>query len=79
MPIAERAGDRFLIYSAKGYKWAEKNLPEYYNHTAIIAEPYLKLASDALITGRNVVVDLYGNVNEYIKEKTPTVVSTVII
>lgn len=79
LPIAEKAGDRFLVYSARGYKWAERNLPEYYNQTAVIAQPYLKLASDALISGRNVVVDLYGNVNDYVREKTPVVVNAVSI
>ncbi|XP_026477853.1 transmembrane protein 214-A-like [Ctenocephalides felis] len=77
LPIAEKAGDRFLVYSARGYKWAERNLPEYYNQTAVIAQPYLKLASDALISGRNVVVDLYGNVNDYVREKTPVVVNAI--
>lgn len=63
--------------SARGYKWAEKNLPVYVNETCTAVKPYTLFLRDAGIVAWNFALDRCEAVKLVVLEKTPVVVNFV--
>lgn len=74
---SQRAWQKSLSASARGYLWLETNTPIYYAQAADIAKPYGQLSRDAFTVGLKKAGILYGNIKDYIVEKTPVVVATI--
>jgi hypothetical protein len=74
LPYAEKGYLATMKYSARGYKWGQKNLPVYYNTTVTVLGPYAEIARDlgkiALNGGRNA----WAATVTYIDTKRPTIV-----
>lgn len=77
LPHVEKAYVVTLKYSARGYQWAAKNIPVYYNATSTKLGPYLEVTKDlgkiALNGGKNA----WGVTLAYIDTKLPIVVGFV--
>lgn len=74
---SQRAWQKTLSTSARGYLWLENNAPVYYTQTVEICKPYLQLSRDfAFIAAKKASV-LYTNTKDYVAEKTPVVVATI--
>ncbi|XP_034835337.1 transmembrane protein 214 [Maniola hyperantus] len=74
---SQYAWQKTLSTSARGYLWLETNAPIYYTLTVEAVSPYAQLSKEALIVGSKKLGILYGNMRDYIVEKTPVVVSTI--
>lgn len=74
---SQRAWQKTLSTSARGYLWLETNAPIYYSQTVEVCKPYSQLSKDFIIVAVKKAGLLYGNVREYIIEKTPVVLSTI--
>ncbi|CAH0401163.1 unnamed protein product [Chilo suppressalis] len=74
---SQKAWQKTLSTSARGYIWLETNAPAYYEQTSEICKPYLQLSKDVFFITVKKAGILYGNVQEYVAEKTPVVVATV--
>ncbi|CAG9795904.1 unnamed protein product [Diatraea saccharalis] len=74
---SQKAWQKTLSTSARGYIWLEMNAPTYYEQTVEVCKPYLQLSKDVFFITVKKVGILYGNVQEYVMEKTPVVVATI--
>ncbi|XP_045537438.1 transmembrane protein 214 [Papilio machaon] len=74
---SQKAWQKTLSTTARGYIWLETNTPVYYVKTVEVCKPYLQLSKDVLILTMKKVCILYENMREYINEKTPVVVKTI--
>ncbi|CAK1584254.1 unnamed protein product [Parnassius mnemosyne] len=74
---SQKAWQKTLSTSARGYIWLETNTPIYYAQTVEICKPYSQLSKDVFILTMKKVGILYDNVREYVVEKTPVVVATI--
>ncbi|XP_073954011.1 transmembrane protein 214 isoform X2 [Choristoneura fumiferana] len=74
---SQRAWQKTLSTSARGYLWLETNTPIYYSQAAEIAKPYSQLSRDFLTIAVKKAGVLYGNVREYVVEKSPVVAATI--
>lgn len=74
---SQRAWQKTLSTSARGYLWLETNAPVYYAQTLEAVSPYAQLSKDAVIVASKRLGILYGNMKEYVQAKTPAVVATV--
>lgn len=74
---SQRAWQKTLSTSARGYVWLETNAPVYYAQTIDVCKPYSQLSKDLITIALKKAAVLYGNVQEYVSEKTPVVVATI--
>lgn len=63
--------------SARGYQWAEVNVPIYANKTYVVLKPYGEVAKDLGIVGWNAAKNGWKVTQEYAATKTPVVVNFV--
>lgn len=73
LPYVEVAYTKTLSNSARGFKWAEANVPVYVNKTCVVLQPYGVLAKDFGIVGWNAAKNAYGVAGDYVVAKTPVV------
>lgn len=74
---SQRAWQKTLSTSARGYLWLETNAPIYYTQTVEVCKPYAVLSRDLAFIAAKKAGNLYWNAREYIVEKTPVVVATI--
>ncbi|KAL0870073.1 hypothetical protein ABMA27_006234 [Loxostege sticticalis] len=74
---SQRAWQKTLSTSARGYIWVETNAPVYYAQTVEICKPYSQLSKDLITVAGKKIGLLYGNIQEFVAEKTPVVVATI--
>lgn len=75
LPYVEVAFTKTMSTSARGYQWAEKNVPVYVNQTCTAVKPYTEFLRDAGIVGWNFVLGRCEAVKLVVLEKTPIVVN----
>lgn len=75
LPYVEIAWTKTMSSSARGYKWAEKNVPVYVNETCTAVRPYTAFLRDAGIVAWNFALDRCEAVKLVVLEKTPVVVN----
>lgn len=75
LPYVEVAWTKSLSTSARGYQWAEVNVPVYVNKTCVVLKPYAELAKDLGIIGLNAAHKGWLSTKEYVVAKTPVVVN----
>jgi len=73
LPYVEVAYTKTLSSSARGFKWAEANVPVYANKTCVALQPYALLAKDLGIVGLNAAKNAWGVARDYTVAKTPVV------
>lgn len=74
---SQRAWQKTLSTSARGYLWLETNAPIYYTQTVEICKPYAVLSKDIAFIAAKKAGTLYSNAREYVVEKTPVVLATI--
>ncbi|CAH2089269.1 unnamed protein product [Euphydryas editha] len=74
---SQHAWRKTLSTSARGYLWLESNVPIYYATTVETCKPYAQLSKEVFIVAVNKMGVLYGNMKDYVVEKTPVVVATI--
>ncbi|XP_049876600.1 transmembrane protein 214 [Pectinophora gossypiella] len=74
---SQKAWQKTLSTSARGYLWLETNAPVYYNQTVEVCKPYGELSKDVYVIAVKKAGVLYGNVREYVSEKIPVVLATI--
>lgn len=77
LPYVEVAWTKSLSTSARGYQWAEANLPIYANITYVALKPYGLFLKDLGIVGLNSAKNGWEVTKEYVAAKTPVVVNFV--
>lgn len=77
LPYVEIAWTKTMSTSARGYQWAEKNVPVYVNQTCTAVKPYTAFLRDAGIVAWNFALERCEAVKLVILEKTPVVVNFV--
>jgi len=75
LPYVEIAWTKTMSSSARGFQWAEKNVPVYVNQTCTAVKPYTEFLRDAGIVAWNVVLSRCEAVKLVVLEKTPIVVN----
>lgn len=74
---SQKAWQKTLSTSARGYIWLETNAPAYYDQTIETCKPYGQLSKDVFLVTVKKLCLLYCNIHEYITEKGPVVVATI--
>jgi hypothetical protein len=69
LPYVLIATTNTLHYSARGYQWAEVNLPVYYTKTKEISTPYFNFSKDVGINIWNGLKQLRANFCQIVKDK----------
>lgn len=77
LPYVETAWFKSLSSSARGFQWAETNVPIYVNKTCVVLKPYGDFLIDLSIVGLNAAKNGWTVTKEYVVAKTPAVVSFV--
>lgn len=77
LPYVETAWTKTLSTSARGYQWAEVNVPIYANITYVTLKPYGLVLKDLGIIGLNGAKNGWEVTKEYVAAKTPVVVAFV--
>lgn len=77
LPYVETAWTKTLSTSARGYQWAEVNVPIYANITYVTLKPYGLVLKDLSIIGLNAAKNGWEVTKEYVVAKTPVVVNFV--
>lgn len=77
LPYVETAWTKSLSTSARGFQWAETNVPVYVNKTCVVLKPYGEFLKDLSIVGLNAAGNGWTVTKEYVVAKTPAVVSFV--
>lgn len=75
LPYVEVAWTKSLSTSARGYQWAEVNVPIYANITYVALKPYGLFVKDLGIVGLNAAKNGWIVTKEYVAAKTPVVVN----
>lgn len=75
LPYVENAWTKSLSTSARGYQWAEVNVPIYANITYVALKPYGLFLKDLGIVGLNAAKNGWTVSKEYVAAKTPVVVN----
>uniref|UniRef100_A0A336LL84 CSON007941 protein n=1 Tax=Culicoides sonorensis TaxID=179676 RepID=A0A336LL84_CULSO len=73
LPYVEKAFTSSMKFSARGYKWTEKNVPVYYNSTCKFLTPYLEVAKDLGKIAFNGAKNAWAATVTYVNTKTPVV------
>lgn len=71
LPYVEVAWTKSLSTSARGFQWAESNLPIYANVTYVVLKPYGEFLKDLGIIGINSAKNGWTATKEYVAVKTP--------
>lgn len=74
---SQHAWRKTLSTSARGYLWLETNVPIYYATTVETCAPYAQLSKELAIVAGKKMGAFYGNMKNYVVEKTPVVVATI--
>lgn len=74
---SQHAWRKTLSTSARGYLWLETNVPIYYATTVDTCAPYAQLSKELAIVAGKKMGAFYGNMKNYVVEKTPVVVATI--
>lgn len=74
---SQRAWQKTLSTSARGYLWVETNAPIYYSQALEACKPYSQLSKDALIVAKKQICSWYTNLNSFFKEKRPVILATI--
>lgn len=77
LPYVKVGWTKTLSTSARGYQWAEVNVPVYANKTYTVLKPYGEVAKDLGIIGFNAAKNGWKVTQEYAASKTPVVVNFV--
>lgn len=77
LPYVEVAWTKSLSSSARGYQWAEVNVPIYANITYVALKPYGLFLQDLGIVGLNAAKNGWEVSKKYVAAKTPVVVNFV--
>lgn len=77
MPYVEVAWTKSLSASARGFQWAEANVPVYANTTYVVLKPYGEFLKDLGIVGVNAAKNGWTVTKEYVATKTPIAVNFV--
>lgn len=77
LPYVEVAWTKTLSTSARGFQWAEANVPVYANKTYVALHPYGIFLKDLGIVGLNAAKNGWTVSKEYVATKTPVVVNFV--
>lgn len=77
LPYVEVAYIKTLSNSARGFKWAEANVPVYANKSCVALKPYLLVAKDLGVIGLNAGKNAWGLARDYVVAKTPVVTNFV--
>lgn len=77
LPYVEIAWIKTLSTSARGYQWAEVNVPVYANITYVALKPYGLFLKDLGIVGFNSAKNGWNITKDYVAVKTPVVVNFV--
>lgn len=77
LPYVEIAWTKSLSTSARGFQWAEANVPVYANLTYVTLKPYGEFLKDLGIVGLNAAKNGWIVSKEYAAQKTPIVVNFV--
>ncbi|XP_055300884.1 uncharacterized protein LOC129567721 [Sitodiplosis mosellana] len=75
LPYVEVAWTKSLSTSARGYQWAEVNVPIYANITYVTLKPYGLFLKDLGIVGLTSAKNGWVVTKEYVAAKTPVVVN----
>lgn len=75
LPHVENAWSVSLKYSAKGFKWAEVNVPPAYVKVKTYLEPHCDFVKDLGLTLVNGGKKLWESTKSYVAEKTPAVIA----
>jgi len=75
LPYVEFAFTKTMSSSARGYQWAEKNVPVYVNETCTAVKPYTDFLRDAGIVAWRFVQGRYEDVKLVVLEKIPIMVN----
>lgn len=79
LPYVETAWTKSMSTSARGFKWAEKNVPIYAHTTCEFLKPYAELTRDVSILAWNGCIRGAVEVKTYIVNKSPLVINVVSI
>lgn len=74
---SQKAWQKTLSTSARGYIWLETNVPIYYTQSIEFSKPYSQLSKDLFTIAVKKSGVLYGNIKDYVIEKTPVVIETI--
>ncbi|CAH0724228.1 unnamed protein product, partial [Brenthis ino] len=74
---SQQAWRKTLSTSARGYLWMETNAPIYYTTTVETLKPYGQLSKELATVVVKKMGGIYGNLREYVVDKTPVVVATI--
>jgi len=74
LPHVENAYTVTMKYSARGYKWTEKNVPIYYNSTCKFMKPYVEVAKDLGKIAWNGAKNGWSVTVTYVNTKIPIMV-----
>lgn len=77
LPYVEVAWTKSLSTSARGFQWAEANVPVYLNKTIVVLQPYGVVLKDLGIVGLNAAKNGWTVTKEYVATKTPIVANFV--
>lgn len=77
LPYVEVAWTKSMSSSARGFQWAEVNVPIYANITYVALKPYGLFLKDLGIVGLNAAKNGYEASKKYVALKTPVVVNFV--
>lgn len=75
LPYVEVAWTKSLSSSARGFQWAEVNVPIYANITYVALKPYGLFLKDLGIVGLNAAKNGYEVSKKYVAAKSPVVVN----
>lgn len=79
LPYVEVAWTKSMSTSARGFQWAEANVPVYANITYVALKPYGEFLKDLGILGFNAAKNGWIVTKEYVATKTPIAVNFVSI
>lgn len=77
LPYVETAWTKSLSTSARGYQWAENNLPVYTKRTCEVLTPYVEFSKDFAFIAWKAIKNGLTVTGNYIVDKTPIVVDFV--
>jgi len=77
LPYVEVAYTKTLSNSARGFKWAEANVPVYANKTCVVLTPYVLVARDLGIIGLNAAKSGWNATKDYVVSKAPVVTNVI--
>lgn len=77
LPHVELAWTKSLSTSARGYQWAEKNLPVYTKYTCEVLTPYYEFSKDFAFIAWKATRNGLTVAGNYVVDKTPIVVDFV--